>query len=68
MNPQHQFLESDIESQRLDSRSLIVHLLSGLERQKKELGPIADELIDLLNRLGVGGSTQAQPPQAKPKP
>jgi hypothetical protein len=24
-----------------------------LERQKEELGPIADELIDLLHRLGV---------------
>jgi len=31
----------------------LAHLLAGLERQKEELGPIADELIDLLHRLGV---------------
>ena len=29
-------------------------LLAGLERQKEELGPIAEELIDLLHHLGVG--------------
>ena len=68
MNSQHQFLASDIESQRLDSGSQINHLLAGLEQQKKELGPIADELIGLLRRLGVGGSSQSQPPQDKPKP
>jgi hypothetical protein len=68
MNSQHQFLASDIESQRLDSGSQIMHLIAGLERQKKELGPIADELIGLLRRLGVGGSKQPQPPQVKPKP
>lgn len=68
MNSQHQFLASDIESQRLESGSQIMHLLAGLERQKKELGPIADELIALLHRLGVGGPSQSQPPQVKPKP
>ena len=31
----------------------LAHLLAGLERQKEELGPIADELIGLLHRLGV---------------
>ena len=31
----------------------LTHLLVGLERQKEELGPIADELIGLLHRLGV---------------
>lgn len=34
-------------------------LLAGLERQKEELGPIADELIDLFRHLGV-----AQPPRS----
>lgn len=29
-------------------------ILAGLERQRTELGPIAEELIDLLQRLGVG--------------
>lgn len=29
-------------------------LLAGLELQKEELGPIAEELIDLLRHLGVG--------------
>lgn len=28
-------------------------LLAGLELQKEELGPIAEELIDLLRHLGV---------------
>jgi hypothetical protein len=28
-------------------------LLAGLERQKEELGPIAEELIELLRHLGV---------------
>ncbi|MDD5388877.1 MAG: hypothetical protein PHD37_06000 [Gallionellaceae bacterium] len=32
----------------------VATLLAGLERQKEELGPIADELIDLLHHLGVG--------------
>lgn len=31
----------------------LAHLLAGLERQKEELGPIADELIELLRRYGV---------------
>jgi hypothetical protein len=29
-------------------------LLAGLEQQREELGPIAEELIDLLHHLGVG--------------
>jgi hypothetical protein len=36
-----------------DSNTLSQHLLAGLERQKEELGPIADELIALLHRLGA---------------
>ncbi len=32
----------------------VATLLAGLERQKEELGPIADELIELLHHLGVG--------------
>ena len=34
--------------------SEVATLLAGLERQKEELGPIADELISLLHHLGVG--------------
>lgn len=68
MNNLNRFLEANAFAQarrESDSDSQIVHLLTGLERQKEELGPIAVELIDLLHRLGVGGSTQTQPPQAK---
>ena len=36
----------------------LAHLLAGLERQKEELGPIADELIGLLHRLGVNLPSQ----------
>lgn len=32
----------------------LARLLAGLEQQKGELGPIAEELIELLHRLGVG--------------
>lgn len=39
-----------------DSAVLLRHLLDGLERQKDELGPIADELIELLHQPGVAGS------------
>ena len=50
----------------------IQHLLIGLERQKEELGPIADELSSLLHRLGVGPFAQSiastSLPQAKAKP
>jgi hypothetical protein len=38
-----------------DSAVLLRHLLDGLERQKDELGPIADELIELLHQPGVAG-------------
>lgn len=31
-------------------------LLAGLRRHKEELGPIADELLDLLERFGVRGA------------
>ena len=34
--------------------SELATILAGLERQKEELGPIAEELIDLLHHLGVG--------------
>ncbi len=40
----------------------LAHLLAGLERQKEELGPIADELIGLLHRLGVEIPPQANMP------
>ncbi|MGQ9684749.1 MAG: hypothetical protein ACUVT2_00370 [Thiobacillaceae bacterium] len=31
----------------------LAHLLAGLERQREDLGPIADELIDLLRKQEV---------------
>ena len=31
----------------------VAQLLDGLERQKEELGPIAEELLELFHRLGV---------------
>ena len=55
-----------VEIPRNDGRhsSQIRHLLAGLEQQKEELGPIAVELIMLLNRLGVVASTAPEIPQA----
>lgn len=38
--------------------SEIATILAGLERQKEELGPIAEELIELLHHLGVGTPPQ----------
>jgi len=46
----HSLLEGDLDQ-----------LLAGLERQKEDLGPIADELIDLLRQ------PQPQDPMYKPK-
>ena len=43
------------------SCKVVVALLAGLERQKEELGPIADELLDLLHHLGAG----KPPPQGR---
>ncbi|MEW5769746.1 MAG: hypothetical protein AB1831_05210 [Pseudomonadota bacterium] len=34
----------------------VAQLLSGLERQKEELGPIAEELLQLLHEMGVSES------------
>lgn len=31
----------------------LAHLMAGLERQKEELGPIAEELLELLHQVGV---------------
>jgi hypothetical protein len=31
----------------------VAQLLLGLERQREELGPIAEELLELLHRMGV---------------
>ncbi len=45
------------------SASRIRCLLIGLEQQKEELGPIAVELIMLLNRLGVVAATASNPHQ-----
>lgn len=62
MNTTHQVppLES-VAVQKMPGGEL-AHLLAGLERQKEELGPIADELIGLLHRLGV----ETPPPPASP--
>lgn len=34
----------------------VSQLLLGLERQKEELGPIAEELLDIFHRLGINES------------
>jgi hypothetical protein len=72
MNNQRQVLEAGDENflprSSCRSDSPLAHLLTGLERQKEELGPIADELIVLLHRLGVGPVSPMVPPQAKVKP
>lgn len=57
MNVPEGFFDADGDEctpvQHLRANSAISDLLAGLERQRKELGPIADELISLLHRLGV---------------
>lgn len=69
MNSPNRLLEANDECFQTRSRagegSRIMHLLAGLERQKEELGPIADELIGLLHRLGVAGSSETHLPRSK---
>ena len=36
----------------------VSQLLTALEEQKDELGPIADELIELFHRMGVSGAPE----------
>lgn len=50
MNP-YEFTE-DADPHPLTSKD-VVQLLAGLERQREDLGPIADELIQLLLRYRV---------------
>lgn len=45
--------ESLIHAHLSVERDLASTILAGLERQKEDLGPIAEELIDLLHQLGV---------------
>ena len=45
--------ESSSNQQKPGSRHQVKYLLAGLERQKDELGPIADELIVMLKQLGT---------------
>lgn len=52
MNIPHQVSAVDAMPDKPPGNEL-AHLLAGLQRQKEELGPIADELIDLLHHLGV---------------
>jgi len=60
LNVSQQLLELESEStaaqENLASRRQIQRLLAGLERQKDELGPIAEELIALLKRVGATAS------------
>lgn len=53
MNTPHQVPPLEISAITNITGGELAHLLAGLERQKEELGPIADELIALLHRLGV---------------
>lgn len=48
-----------------DSSGEVAQLLQGLEKQKEELGPIAQELLKLLNHLGVN-VTPPDNPEIKP--
>jgi hypothetical protein len=68
MNIPNQLIETESESRKPDSTSQIMHLLAGLEQQKSELGPIADELIDVLHRLGVETIPQASDKIQSSKP
>lgn len=53
MNTPHQVPPLDSTATTKLPGDELAHLLAGLERQKEELGPIADELIGLLHHLGV---------------
>jgi hypothetical protein len=53
MNTPHQASPRESTAAPHSPGNELAHLLAGLERQKEELGPIADELIGLLHRLGV---------------
>jgi hypothetical protein len=68
MNIQRQLIEADSQPQKRDSGSQIMHLLAGLERQKEELGPIADELINVLRQLGIETLPQANDKSQSGKP
>jgi hypothetical protein len=69
LNVSQQLLELESESSATQEKSAslrhIQHLLAGLERQKDELGPIADELIALLKRVGASASALADLPQSR---
>jgi len=69
LNVSQQLLELESESSAAQEKSAslrqIQHLLAGLERQKDELGPIADELIALLKRVGASASALADLPQSR---
>jgi hypothetical protein len=56
--------ETSVDQDKVVLRRQIQHLLAGLERQKDELGPIADELIALLKRVGATASALADLPQS----
>jgi ribosome-interacting GTPase 1 len=68
LNVTEQLLELESESSATQehsaSRRHIQHLIAGLERQKDELGPIADELITLLKQVGATASALADLPQS----
>ncbi len=66
MNTPQQFPHEEIKSVAGLPGGELAHLLAGLERQKEELGPIADELIGLLRRLGVGSLPQEASLQVNP--
>ena len=65
MNTPHQFPPLDSTPATTLPGGELAHLLAGLERQKEELGPIADELIGLLHRLGVSPGVDITPQGGK---
>ena len=69
LNVSQQLLEleslSSAAQENSASRPQLQHLLAGLERQKDEPGPIADELIALLKRVGATASALTDLPQSR---
>jgi hypothetical protein len=61
VSPEHAGAPLQVTPSGEDEKNEAAALLAGLERQKEELGPIAEELIELLQHLGVG-----KPPLAGP--
>ena len=56
MNTHHSARPGELLAPGEVARFDVSQLMAGLERQREELGPIADELLEILHHLGVSES------------